>query len=59
MVGLAAVEGARVRLAPLSMHHPLLDTSALQQALMRHYTRALINEMYKVVASVDILGAAR
>lgn len=58
-MSLAAVEGARVRLAPLVMRHPLLDLSALQQQLMRHYTRALLNEMYKIVASVDILGAGR
>lgn len=56
-MGLAAVEGARVRLGPLLMQHPLLDRSALQQQVMRHYTRALINELYKVVASADILGA--
>lgn len=57
VMGLAAVEGARVRLGPLLMQHPLLDRSALQQQVMRHYTRALINELYKVVASADILGA--
>lgn len=57
VISLAAVEGARVRLAPLTMRHPLLDLSALQQQIMRHYTRALLNEMYKIVASVDILGA--
>ena len=57
IVGLAAVEGARIRLAPLTMRHPLLDRSALQQQVLRHYTRAALNESYKVLASVDILGA--
>ncbi len=56
-MGLAAVEGARIRLAPLTMRHPLLDRSALQQQVLRHYTRAALNEGYKVLASVDILGA--
>jgi len=58
IVGLAAVEGARIRLAPLTMRHPLLDRSALQQQVLRHYTRAALNEGYKVLASVDILGAS-
>jgi hypothetical protein len=57
VVGLAAVEGARIKLAPLTMRHPLLDRSALQQQVLRHYTRAVLNEGYKVLASVDILGA--
>ena len=57
-MGLAAVEGARIRLAPLTMRHPLLDRSALQQQVLRHYTRAALNEGYKVLASVDILGAS-
>ena len=56
VVGLAAVEGARIKLAPLTMRHPLLDRSALQQQILRHYTRAALNEGYKVLASVDILG---
>ena len=58
VVGLAAVEGARIKLAPLTMRHPLLDRSALQQQVLRHYTRAALNEGYKVLASVDILGTA-
>ena len=40
------------------MRHPLLDRSALQQQVLRHYTRAALNEGYKVLASVDILGAS-
>jgi Vacuolar-sorting-associated 13 protein C-terminal len=53
---LADVEGVTMWLAALELRHPLLGADALMHQISRHYTRALLNEAYKVVASVDILG---
>lgn len=52
------VEGGRITLAALHMEHPLLGTTALQQAVHSHYLRAALPEIVKLVGSANVLGAA-
>jgi hypothetical protein len=56
MLGLAQVEGGRVRLAALVLRHPLLGGAALQQLVSRHYTRAALPQLFKLAASADVFG---
>ncbi|PSC70464.1 Methionine gamma-lyase isoform A [Micractinium conductrix] len=56
MLSLADIEDARLKLAALELHNPLMGTSALAQLLQRHYTRALLPELYKVVGSASVFG---
>eukprot|EP00803_Ostreobium_quekettii_P009393 evm.model.scf_204.12 EVM.evm.TU.scf_204.12 scf_204:78769-93194(-) len=55
-IALADVEGARIRLTALDLKHPLLSQHAFKSLVGRHYTKALLQEVYKVVGSADILG---
>ena len=48
MLALADVEDARLTLAALRLRSPLVGAGALAQVLQRHYTRALLPELYKV-----------
>lgn len=56
VLGLAQVEGARMHLAPLAVRHPLLSTAALAQLVSRHYTRAALPQLFKLLASADVFG---
>ena len=56
VVGLAHVEGGRIRLAPLVVRHPLLSNAALVQLVSRHYTRAALPQLFKLLASADVFG---
>jgi hypothetical protein len=56
LLSLADVEDARLRLAGLRLRNPLMDAAALRQRLQRHYLRALVPELYKVVGSASVLG---
>ncbi len=57
MLGLAQVEGGRVLLAELQLRHPLLGGAALAQLVSRHYTRAALPQLFKLLASADVFGA--
>jgi len=59
VLGLAQVEGARMHLAPLAVRHPLLSTAALAQLVSRHYTRAALPQLFKLLASADVFGDPR
>lgn len=50
------IEGGSIRLAPLELRHPLLDTTALQQQIYSHYMRTAIPELVKLVGSANLLG---
>ena len=56
IVSLANFEGARICLSPLKLKHPLLSVPAMTALIARHYTNCLLQEIYKVVGSADILG---
>lgn len=53
---LATFEGAQIRLRPLKLKHPLVSSQALTSLVVQHYTTAVLQELYKVVGSADILG---
>ena len=50
-IALADVEGARIRLTALDLKHPLLSQHAFKSLVGRHYTKALLQEVYKVTAA--------
>ena len=52
------MEGGRITLAALHMEHPLLGTTALQQAVHSHYLRTALPEIVKLVGSANVLGVA-
>ena len=56
ILSLADVEDARLWLAGLQLANPLVDAAALGQALQRHYLRALLPELYKLVGSASMIG---
>lgn len=56
LLSLADVEDVRLWLAGLRLANPLMDAPALAQALQRHYVRALIPELFKVVGAASVFG---
>eukprot|EP00887_Chlorella_sp_A99_P007395 scaffold2.g7395.t1 len=56
LLSLADVEDARIALAGLSLRNALMGERALAQHLQRHYMRALLPEMYKLVGAASVLG---
>ncbi|KFM26705.1 Methionine gamma-lyase [Auxenochlorella protothecoides] len=56
LLSLAEVEDARIRLAALSLHRPLMGQAALGQLLQRHYARAILPEVYKILGSAAVFG---
>ena len=56
LLSLADVEDARLSLSGLELHNPLMAISALAQHLQRHYTRAVLPELYKIVGSASVFG---
>lgn len=47
-MALADVEGARIHLKELTIAHHMASWESIQEILMRHYTRQILHEMYKV-----------
>lgn len=58
-MALADVEGARIHLKQLTISHQIASLESLQEILVRHYTRQLLHEMYKVHVKNYALGFAR
>ncbi|XP_062008854.1 uncharacterized protein LOC133725578 isoform X1 [Rosa rugosa] len=56
LMALADVEGARIHLKQLTIAHQIASLESLQEILMRHYTRQLLHEMYKVFGSAGVIG---
>uniref|UniRef100_A0A7N0U003 Vacuolar protein sorting-associated protein 13 VPS13 adaptor binding domain-containing protein n=1 Tax=Kalanchoe fedtschenkoi TaxID=63787 RepID=A0A7N0U003_KALFE len=53
---LADIEGAKIKLKQLLIEQHLASWESLQANLIRHYTRQLQHEMYKVLASAGVIG---
>lgn len=47
-MALADVEGAQVHLKQLSIAHHISSWEAVQEILVRHFSRQLLHEIYKV-----------
>ncbi|KAK6259268.1 hypothetical protein SCA6_013742 [Theobroma cacao] len=56
LMALADVEGARIHLKQLSIMHQMASWESIQEILIRHYTRQLLHEMYKVFGSAGVIG---
>lgn len=56
ILSFANIDGARISLSQLELRHPLLSQQALSALFGRHYTKSLLQEVYKIVGSADILG---
>ena len=52
VIALADVEGARIKLTALDLRHPLLGLHAFKSLVARHYTKALLQEVYKVTMDI-------
>lgn len=48
-MALADIEGARIYLRELKIVHHMAGWESIQEILLRHYTRQLLHEMYKVI----------
>ena len=51
------IEGGSMHFAPLEMRHPLLDTTALRERMLKHYMSVSWQDLGKLLASANLLGA--
>ncbi|KAF3432303.1 hypothetical protein FNV43_RR27043 [Rhamnella rubrinervis] len=56
LMAVADVEGARIHLKQLAIAHHITSLESMQEILIRHYTRQLLHEMYKVFGSAGVIG---
>ncbi|KAH7441415.1 hypothetical protein KP509_03G037800 [Ceratopteris richardii] len=56
LLALLDIEEAPVQLGQLFFAHPLARWDAIRGMVIRHYTRQLLHEIYKVLGSVGLLG---
>eukprot|EP01018_Ginkgo_biloba_P017830 Gb_28330 [translate_table: standard] len=56
LMALVDVEGAPIYLRQLTFTHPLASWDAIRGMVLRHYTRQLLHEVYKVLGSVGVFG---
>ncbi|KAG0604647.1 hypothetical protein M758_10G186100 [Ceratodon purpureus] len=56
VMAIADAEDAVMNLRRLTLAHPLASWDAIRGMITRHYTRQLLQEIYKVVGSADVLG---
>lgn len=49
-MAVADIEGARIHLKQLVIAHQIASWESIKEILIRHYTRQLLHEMYKVNA---------
>ncbi|KAM3684567.1 hypothetical protein ACJW31_11G053600 [Castanea mollissima] len=56
IMALADVEGARIHLKQLTIAHHMASWESIEEILIRHYTRQLLHEMYKVFGSAGVIG---
>ncbi|XP_059667459.1 uncharacterized protein LOC132312914 [Cornus florida] len=56
LMALADVEGAQIYLNQLTIAHHMASWESIQEILVRHYTRQLLHEMYKVFGSAGVIG---
>ncbi|XP_048139080.1 uncharacterized protein LOC115752507 isoform X2 [Rhodamnia argentea] len=56
LMALADIEGARIYLRELKIVNHMAGWESIQEILLRHYTRQLLHEMYKVLGSAGVIG---
>ncbi|XP_019702812.1 uncharacterized protein [Elaeis guineensis] len=56
LMALVDVEGVPVHLKQLMLGHLMASWESIQEILIRHYTRQLLHEMYKVFGSAGVIG---
>ncbi|KAG2700491.1 hypothetical protein I3760_06G000100 [Carya illinoinensis] len=56
IMALADVEGARIHLKQLTIAHHMASWESIQEIVIRHYTRQLLHEIYKVFGSAGVIG---
>lgn len=56
LMALVDIEGVPVHLGELSLEHLMASQDSIQDILIRHYTRQLLHEMYKVLGSAGVIG---
>lgn len=56
LMALVDVEGVPVHLKQLTLEHLMASWESIQEILIRHYTRQLLHEMYKVFGSAGVIG---
>eukprot|EP00268_Persea_americana_P023609 TRINITY_DN23168_c0_g2_i2.p1 TRINITY_DN23168_c0_g2~~TRINITY_DN23168_c0_g2_i2.p1 ORF type:complete len:2954 (+),score=526.87 TRINITY_DN23168_c0_g2_i2:1710-10571(+) len=56
LMALVDVEGAPVYLRQLTIAHHMASWESIQEILIRHYTRQLLHEIYKVFGSAGVIG---
>lgn len=56
LMALADVEGARIHLKELTVAHQMASLVSIQEILVRHYSRQLLHEIYKVFGSAGVIG---
>ncbi|PSS01845.1 Vacuolar protein sorting-associated protein like [Actinidia chinensis var. chinensis] len=56
LMAFADVEGAHIYLKQLFIAHHLASWESIQEIILRHYTRQLLHEMYKVFGSAGVIG---
>ncbi|KAI3958319.1 hypothetical protein MKW98_011007 [Papaver atlanticum] len=56
LMALADVEGAPVYFKQLTIMHHMASWESFQEILVRHYSRQLLHEMYKVFGSAGVIG---
>ncbi|XP_059429987.1 uncharacterized protein LOC132163636 isoform X3 [Corylus avellana] len=56
IMALADVEGAHIHLKQLTIAHHMASWESIQEIVIRHYTRQLLHEMYKVFGSAGVIG---
>ncbi|XP_056171449.1 uncharacterized protein LOC115688889 isoform X4 [Syzygium oleosum] len=56
LMALADIEGARIYLRELKIVHHMAGWESIQEIVLRHYTRQLLHEMYKVLGSAGVIG---
>ncbi|CAN1217850.1 Intermembrane lipid transfer protein vps13A [Linum perenne] len=56
LMAVADVEGARINLKQLTIAHQMASLESMRDIIIRHYTRQLLHEIYKVFGSAGVIG---
>ncbi|XP_022960657.1 uncharacterized protein LOC111461381 isoform X1 [Cucurbita moschata] len=56
LLALGDIEGAQIHLKRLSIAHQMASWESIQEILIRHYSRQLFHEIYKVFGSAGVIG---
>ncbi|XP_038879510.1 uncharacterized protein LOC120071354 isoform X2 [Benincasa hispida] len=56
LLALGDIEGAQIHLKRLSIAHHMASWESIQEILIRHYSKQLFHEIYKVFGSAGVIG---